>query len=395
VNASTQRWYFLAIITVAQVTLAAIHLGIPILVPLIQKELGLNLVQVGLLGSVLNGGVVLAAIGAGRAADHWGERLIIGYGTMLGGLVAIASNSVSGMYALLFLLVFIGVCTASATPAGSKAVAGWFQQHERGLAMGIRQTSVPLGGTLSALALPTLGLAYGWRWALSTVGFLAFATGVVALRLYQEPPRKVERSRPSSSGSLAHVMRNKQIWVATLYAAVLSGAQWCYVSYVELFLTDVVGLQLVLAAGLLAAGQMCGAGGRIGWGLVSDRLLGGRRQPAMILVGIMAMVIMVITAFFTPETPFWLVSVVVALFGLTIMGWNGLYLARVSDVVGTGMAGVAVGLSNTGAFLGIVVIPPIFGWIVEASDSYRVGWIVLAATLIVPLCVLHWVKDRS
>lgn len=146
---STQRWYFLGIITLAQVSLAAIHLGIPILVPLIQEELDLSLVQVGLLGSVLNGGVVIAAIGAGRAADHWGERLVIGYGTMLGGLAALASLAAGSLYAVLCLLILIGMATASATPAGSKAVAGWFQRHERGVAMGIRQTSVPLGGTLS------------------------------------------------------------------------------------------------------------------------------------------------------------------------------------------------------------------------------------------------------
>lgn len=394
-NDSAQRWYFLGIITVAQVSLAAIHLGVPILVPLIQKELGLNLVQVGLLGSVLNGGVVIAAIGAGRAADRWGERLVIGYGTMLGALAAIAANAAGSLSAVLCLLALIGVATASATPAGSKAVAGWFQRHERGVAMGIRQTSVPLGGALAALTLPALGLAYGWRWALSLAGIAAFAVGVAALRLYREPQRETQGARPRASGALAAVMRDKQIWVVTLYAGVLSGAQWCYLSYIELFLVHAVDMELLLAASLLAVGQLCGAAGRIGWGLLSDRLFAGSRQPVMALVGCLAAAIMFVTAFFSAATPVWLVSGAVALLGLTVMGWNGLYLARVSEVVATGMAGIAVGFSNTGAFLGTVIIPPIFGFILDYTDSYRVGWIILAGSLALPIAVLLRVRDRT
>lgn len=104
---------------------------------------------------------------------------------------------------------------------------------------------------------------------------------------------------------------------------------------------------------------------------------------------------MVVIAFFSAATPVWLVSVTVALFGMTIMGWNGLYLARVSEIVATGMAGVAVGFSNTGAFLGTVLIPPLFGWILDYAESYRVGWIILAASLALPIAVLLRVRDRT
>ena len=46
------------------------------------------------------------------------------------------------------LLAFFaaGVGSAFPTPAGSKAVMGWFPLAQRGTAMGIRQTGIPLGG---------------------------------------------------------------------------------------------------------------------------------------------------------------------------------------------------------------------------------------------------------
>ena len=58
----------------------------------------------------------------------------------------------------------LGVCLALAGAAGGSVFAasgrlilGWFARHERGLAMGIRQSAQPLGVALAAVTLPTLG----------------------------------------------------------------------------------------------------------------------------------------------------------------------------------------------------------------------------------------------
>ena len=53
-----------------------------------------------------------------------------------------------------------------------------------------------------------------------------------------------------------------------------------------------------------------------------------------------------------------LVAVVVSLLGLGTMSWQGLYLALVSKIVGPGVAGVAIGMTNTVAFAGVVILPP-------------------------------------
>ncbi|MGH7834686.1 MAG: MFS transporter, partial [Candidatus Binatia bacterium] len=179
---SNKRWVFLAIATLAQVSVAIIHLGIPTLFPFIQSEFRLTRTEVGFLASLLNGGVVVAALAAGKAADRWGERLVMAYGSMAGGFIALGMNWVTGFPGLLAVLVLLGLATATGTPAGSKAVAGWFRASERGTAMSVRQMSIPLGGAIAAMTLPSVALSYGWRLAVVTAGALAIAVGFAALR---------------------------------------------------------------------------------------------------------------------------------------------------------------------------------------------------------------------
>lgn len=375
--------------------MSLIHLGIPALVPLIQEELKLSRTEVGLISAVLNGGVASAAIAAGKAADRIGERFIMAFGAIAIGLIAVGMNWTTSFGAFLFVLLLIGLATATSTPAGSKAVAGWFSGRERGTAMGIRQTGIPLGGSIAALSLPSLALRFGWRFALTFAGLIAIGMGFAVLRLYEEPSGANLPGTVKAVMGVRDLLLMREIWAVLVYVFILSGAQWCYLTYIELYLTQSLHFPITTAATLLALGQIFGTGGRIGWGVVSDRLLGGRRRPALLLVGFLAILTTLGISLFSSQTPFALVSSVVALAGLTVMGWNGLYLALISELVGTRMAGLSIGLSNTGAFLGIVVLPPLFGFLVDHSGSYRLAWMGLAGMILLALSLLPWIHEQE
>lgn len=389
------RWFYLAIATLSQVSLATIHLGIPTLMPLIQEELRLNLTEVGVLVSVVNLGVVASAVGAGKLADRFGERLVIGYGTIAGGFLILLVHLAASFPTLLSVFLLLGVPMATGTPAGSKAVAGWFRPTERATAMGIRQTGIPLGGTIAALILPSIALASGWRSALSAVGIITIIVGLGVLKLYREPARITVKRESIPVVGIREILRRRDIWAVTLYAATLAGGQWCYLSYIELYLTRDVYFPLVLAAALLAAGQIGGASGRIITGLMSDRLFAGRRRPVMILLGLLAIVMCLGTASFSPSTPKWCVAIIVASLGFATMSWQGLYLTLVAEIVGTRRAGQAIGLTNTVVFSGIVLFPPVFGFIGDATATYRWAWIAAALLIIAPLWLVGRLKEGN
>src|SRR5919198_2717774 len=82
------RWAMLGIVVLVQVAIAAVTQGIPTLAPWIRADLGLSLGQVGLLGTAINLGTVLAIATAGWAVDAYGERMVQVMGSLSVGLAA-------------------------------------------------------------------------------------------------------------------------------------------------------------------------------------------------------------------------------------------------------------------------------------------------------------------
>ncbi len=76
---------------------------------------------------------------------------------------------------------------------------GWFAPSQRGLALGIRQTGVPLGGAIAALVLPVCLSVSGLRAALAVLAgalLAAAAAGALWLRDPERPPAPGGSERP-------------------------------------------------------------------------------------------------------------------------------------------------------------------------------------------------------
>jgi MFS family permease len=80
--------------------------------------------------------------------------------------------------------------------------------------------------------------------------------------------------------------------------------------------------------------------------------------------------------------------VVLALFGASAIGWNGVYLAEVAREAPAGQASVATGGTLAITFLGVVLGPPVFGALSGAAGSYRIGFVAVALALVVCLAAL-------
>ncbi|MBI2313704.1 MAG: MFS transporter [Betaproteobacteria bacterium] len=138
------------------------------------------------------------------------------------------------------------------------------------------------------------------------------------------------------------------------------------------YLSDSLNYSLVAAGLVFSVAQSAGAGGRVLWGYLADRLLSG---PVMLgCLGITIAGTGVAVAFIDPATPWPLLVVLFGLYGAAGIGWNGVYLAEVARQAPPGNAGVATGGALWVTFLGIVVGPPLFGAIISSTDSYAVSF---------------------
>ncbi|WP_442969903.1 MFS transporter, partial [Rhodococcus sp. R1101] len=179
----------------------------------------------------------------------------------------------------------------SANSASGRVVVGWFPPHRRGLAMGIRQMSVPLGVAAGALVIPTLAGDHGIAWALA---FPALACGGAAVACavgVTDPPRP-GRTEAERAGVLANPYRTSmsltRIHLASILLVIPQYVVW---TYALVWLITDRGWDEVGAGLVITAAQILGAIGRVLTGAWSDRV--GSRLAPMRLVAVSVVLAMI------------------------------------------------------------------------------------------------------
>ena len=198
-------WTSLALVTLAHALGALAVLAVAPLAPFLLESLHLSRAQVGLFLPAVYLGGVLMALPAGWLTDRLGVRATLGLGqVVIGGGVLLAATATS-LTACLVCLVLAGFGFSVLNPSTGKAVVEWFPPRRRGVAMGVKQTGLTLGGFVGALTLPPVALAFGWRRALAAAGALALLSAALVALRYRSPAvvapgRPVERVRLAELG---------------------------------------------------------------------------------------------------------------------------------------------------------------------------------------------------
>ena len=160
---SRYRWTILALGTLAQASYSAVFLGIPVMAPQLREEYGLSLPEVGVVLAAVSIGSVGTLLPWGLLTDRVGERGVLASGLALAAGALVAAAYASDYALLVVTLVVAGGAGASVNAASGRAVMSWFHPAQRGFALGIRQTALPLGGAAAALALPPIADAGGTK----------------------------------------------------------------------------------------------------------------------------------------------------------------------------------------------------------------------------------------
>jgi MFS family permease len=260
--------------------------------------------------------------------------------------------------------------------------------------MGIRQAAVPVGALFAAASLPALADATNWRVALGAAAVVPVLGSVVCrAAMRNAPPRSVGIGNAASG--LGTVLRDRRIVLAGLWAMLFVGGQYGVLVYLVLDLTTEVRLSLATAVTLLAAATAAGAAGRMGWGWLSDHAFGGRRRPGLVLVTVSGGASAALLATLGAGTPTWVAAIAAVVGGFSLLGWQGLWIALVSEMAPAGRAGTAIGFGLTFTNAGIVLWPPLFGAIADLSGSFRWSWLMLAAAIVGSLGVLLAIDEAA
>lgn len=358
---SGYRWTILALGTAAQASYAAVFLGVAVLAPFLRADYDLSLTEIGLALATVSIGSMVTLLPWGLLADRIGERAVLAGGLGAAAVAMVAAAYASSFASLVAALTVAGAAGASVNAASGRAVMSWFDAGQRGFALGIRQTAIPIGGAVAALVLPAVATAGGLRAAFLALAGGCFGAAVAGgIGLREAPPDREETLTRSE-----HPLRDRRIWRLAVASALLVGAQISVLAFAVLFLHDERSLSTAVAAGLLAIMQLLGAGLRIGMGRWSDRV--GRRVAPLLRLSFALAVALATSAALT-EAPLALLLPALVLAGALGLSWNGLAFTATAELAGRARSGAALGFQQTALSIAAAATPPLFAALVEASS---------------------------
>ncbi len=375
------RWSIMVVSLVATASSFLFINGIAFLIPSLQTARGIPLDEAALLSSMPSWGMVVTLVPWGYALDRVGERLVMTAGSTLTGAAAYAAASAHSMVLIAVYLFLGGMAAASCNTAGGRLVSAWFPPHQRGLAMGIRQTAQPLGIALGALVIPELaehGPGSGLRFtALAcAVGALVSVVGII------DPPRK-PREKASDSELASPYRGSLVLWRIHTVAGLMMVPQTVTVTFMLVWLIKNLHWSVAAAGSLVTLSQLLGALGRILVGRWSDRV-GSRMRPVRIIAAAAAVTLFLL-AWADFLNSIYQAPLMVAISVIAVLD-NGLEATAITEFAGPFWSGRALGIQNTTQRVLAAAAPPVFGALITAA-KYPNAWILcgLFPTLAVPL----------
>ncbi|AAT89294.1 MFS transporter [Leifsonia xyli subsp. xyli] len=332
------------------------------LIPVLHSESGLSLAQAGILASTPTIGLVLALIAWGALSDRIGERWVIAVGLALTALAALGAMSVSLYLAFGALLLIGGMSAASPNAASGRVVIGWFPKERRGLAMGIRQMCQPLGVAVAAISVPSLAAGGGIALALVVPAALCGVSAVLCALAIVDPPRV---GRGGGDASEAHPQacwrpyrETSLLWRIHGVSMLLVVPQFTVSTFGLVWLVAELGFSSLAAGIVIGVSQFAGAIGRIGVGVLSDRVGSHLRTLRWVpIAAIAAMLLMAVASVFGSVAA----AVILIVVAVVTVADNGLAYTAVAEIAGPSWSGRVLGAQNTGQFAAASVVGPVVG----------------------------------
>ncbi|MCA8325810.1 MFS transporter [Burkholderia cepacia] len=403
VRGPAHRWRVLAAGVAANMSFSAAAAGIPTTAVWMRTAYHLDNGALGLVLGALGFGVALSELPWGIAADRFGDRRVL-----LTGLVATAAmlalmvctivpsaHAVLPLARVVVAMCCVGLLGGSVNGSSGRAVMRWFGERERGLAMSIRQTAVPLGGGVGAALLPSLASHLGFAAVFGALMLLCAGSAMLTWLWLHEPPAepvvahgaahrpaaRPQSTQPTQSARLAHgPLANARVWRIVLGIGLLCAPQFAVLTFATVFLHDFGRLGLAGISAAMVVLQLGAMVMRVWSGRHTDRH-GNRRAylRGSVLVAAGSFTLLAAATAGSPHVPLAAIVAILVFAGVCISAWHGVAYTELATLAGANHAGTALGMANTVVYLGLfatpLAIPPLL-----AVSSWSVVW--LAAALV-------------
>ncbi|WP_343206475.1 MFS transporter [Bacillus sp. B15-48] len=360
---------------------------------------------IGLIASIQFFIYTVLQIPMGILADRFGPNFFLIIGAVLTGLGTIIYSLGTDEYVLFFARILTGTGDATIWVNMVLILSQWFSAKEFTRLIGVVAMTGSLGFLLATVPFAAFIDLLGWRASFFSIGFLLCLCGVLLYFVLVKKPNQSffenkDIKRKRTSVLLKNIVTNRQAWALFLCHFGLVGTFVGFIgSWAVPYGMNMYGMTRTDASQLVLIGLVGALIGAPLSGWISSRL-GMIKRPYIVvhLIIVLCWTMFLIT---NANPPVFMLTVLFFVIGLAY-GANALTFATVRQSFPVVEAGIASGFANTGGFLSAVLLPSIFGMILDhfqspansISAGYSYGFITPVVFSIIGLIGVMMIKEK-
>ncbi len=242
----------------------------------IQKDLGLDDAQMGMLGG-LAFAILYSTLGVPLAwlADRTSRSWVITGSLLVWSLFTALCGAAQGFWHLFAARLGVGVGEAGGVAPSYAVIGDHFPSEKRAFALSIYSLGIPIGAATGVLAGGYVAARVDWRTAFVVVGLAGLLAAVPFRMIVRDRPKAAASSAPTVRFAevAATLARKKAFWLLSFGAASSSMLGYGVMFWMPSLLQRSFGLDLVQTSWFLGAVLLLGGTvGVLAGGRLADRL---------------------------------------------------------------------------------------------------------------------------
>lgn len=359
------------------------------------NDFSLTASTIGLLTSIQFLAYASLQIPVGILSDRFGTNVFLIVGTLLSGIGTLIYSVAPNESVIFLARLLVGVGDATIWVNLVLILSIWFKVKEFVGLLGVAGMTGSLGFLLATVPFSAWISLTGWRAPFFTVGIILCLCSVILYFVLVIKPKQLDKNHPTIKKSeekkdqqnrektlvmLRRIFSNKQAWATFLCHF---GAVGAYVGFIGSWAVPygmhVYDMTRSQASQLIMIGLIGALIGAPLTGWVSSHI-GSVKRP-YIIVHIIILVSWITFVLFSGKPPYFMLITLFFLIGYG-SGASALTFAIVRKSFDVKDVGVVSGFANTGGFLSAVLLPSIFGKILdhfhsaEISVGYHYGFVI-------------------
>ena len=365
----------------------------PVFFNQISKELGLDLVQIGVAWGM--GGLASMFISpfGGLLGDRFGTKRILSIACVLSGITGALRGMSSGFPEFALTMFVFGFFQNTIVVNIFKSTGVWFSGRKMVIANGIVSAGVAVGFLAGAMISGTLisPLVGGWRHVLFLYGACSGVMGILWALTRREPVGYVENqpdTSPPFLHALSQVLHKKEVWRFGLGHFCYIGCHFGFIGYLPLYLRG-IGWTPAGADGALASLNAAGMLAAVPATMLAGRL--GLRKGFIIP----ALVISCASVALIPLFQGSMVWPLVISFGMMRDGYFAVLMTMVIESRGIGAkyTGAAMGIIFSFGNLGTFIAAPLGNRLAVINPAFSFGF--WAALIMIAILIYSSIREND